>query len=107
MKHLGSIIMLLMVFSTASALDHALTLDNIYGPENKIKFSGEDLPRLKWGATGDYLIKSSDYENGLFIKVDPSSGTEINLVDKASLLESFSALPGFNDQDAEKALKEA
>lgn len=107
MKHFGSIIMLLMVFSTASAQDCALTLDDIYGPENKIKFSGEDLPRLKWGAPGDYLIKSSDYENGLFSKVDPSSGTETNLVDKASLLKSFAALPGFNDQDAEKALKEA
>ena len=107
MKHLGSIIMLLMVFSTASAQDRALTLDDIYGPENKVKFSGEDLPHLKWGAPGDYLIKSSDYQNGLFIKVDPSSGTETNLVDKASLLESFAALPGFNDQDAGKALKDA
>ena len=107
MKYLGSIIMLLMVFSTANGQNRILTLDDIYGPENKIEFGGENVPDLKWNASGDYLIKSADYEKGLFAKLDPATGSETNLVDKALLLESFTALPGFNDQDAEEALRKA
>ncbi len=107
MKHLGSIIMLLMVFSTAAGQNRILTLDDIYGPENKIEFGGENVPDLKWNASGDYLIKSADYEKGLFTKLDPATGRETNLVDKAILLESLTDLSGFNTQDAEAALKKA
>ncbi|MCK5793852.1 MAG: DPP IV N-terminal domain-containing protein, partial [Anaerolineales bacterium] len=97
-----------MVFQTAFAQDLSLSLDDIYGPESKIKFSGEDLPRLKWDSSGNHLIKSSDFENGLFEKLDLSSGAFINLVDRDIFLQSFIDLPGFGDQDAvKKTLKDA
>jgi dipeptidyl-peptidase 4 len=108
MKYLGSIIMVLMVFQTAFAQDLSLSLDDIYGPESKIKFSGEDLPRLKWDSSGNNLIKSSDFENGLVEKLDLSSGALINLVDRDLFLQSFIDLPGFGGQDAvKKILKDA
>jgi dipeptidyl-peptidase-4 len=107
MKHLGSIIMLLMTFSAAAGQDRILSLDDIYGAKNKIDFDGEDLPKIEWDKSGEYLIKTCDYEKGLFFRINPVDGTEENLVDRAVLLDSLAALPGFSVKDAEEALKKA
>ncbi len=99
--------MLLMISSAAVGQDRILSLDDIYGPENKIDFDGDDLPRLKWADSGKYLVSTRNYENGLFSRIDPVNGTETDLVDKQALLESLAASPGFNRRDAEEALKNA
>ena len=101
---------LLMVFSTAIAEKRILSLDDIYSPEKKIKFSGESPPNLTWSDSGDHLIKSGKYQDeieSLFARIDPSTGAETSLADKKYLLEALISLAGFDKPDAEKALKKA
>jgi len=107
MKYLGSFIMLLMLAANLYSGDRLLTLDDIYGPETAAGFSDDGIPSLEWGRTGDYLVRSGDYDHGIFARIDLSTGKETEMVNREALLESLQAIPGFSGDQAVEMLRQA
>lgn len=107
MKYLCSLIMLFMVLTGSCLADRELTLDAIYGVDNSVNFSGENPPRLSWSSSGETYIKSSDYEKGLYSRVDAHTGNETALIDTDLLCSAVAGLLEMKPGAAENILKKA
>jgi len=92
MKYLCSLIMLLMVVPGICFADRELTLDDIYGTDNSVNFSGENPPRLRWSSSGETFIRSSGYGEGVYTRVEAVSGKETILIDTDSLRSAVEGL---------------
>lgn len=105
MRYLFATIMLLVFFSNTEAGKRNLTLDSIYGPEDEIRFSGEEIPRLEWSESGEFLLKKTGFTDGLYTKIEAQSGDEESLVDPPVLSRSLEQLLDIDSKAAVELLE--
>ncbi len=107
MRLFCSIMMLLMVFANTEAGKRKLTLDDIYHPDSAVRFSGADVPRLEWSASGSHLLKKSGFNDGVFTSIEALTGKEDALVDTSSLPQSLADIQGIDREAAVELLRES
>jgi dipeptidyl-peptidase 4 len=88
------LVAILLLNPSASAQDKLLTLDDLYDPEKRVKFSGNPPPRLTWLDDRHYLQGAN--------KVNALTGEAAPFFDAAKMEAALAKLPGINAGDAKQ-----
>jgi dipeptidyl-peptidase-4 len=93
---------LLAAYSTASAQQELLTIDDIFDPVKKVNFNGT-TPTIRWLKDGThYLLTNEPSKQPRLVKVNAVTGEASPFVDSAKMAAAFMALGGITEQDAKQ-----
>ncbi len=91
-------------WSSASAQNRHLNLDEIYSPNAAVDFDGPSIRSRQWLRDGLHYLEKTG--NGRYNRVDARSGASEPLYDTSALEAGFEALPGFDAADTKTLLTE-
>jgi dipeptidyl-peptidase 4 len=98
-----SVAVWLVAVSSVAAQQKPLTLDDIYDPDKRIRFSGSPSPAISWIDSTHYAWPRSGSQGVEWTKVDVQTGAETPLFDAGRMESAFAALPGIARDDARRA----
>ena len=87
---------------------NALTLDDIYSPTSRVRFSGEPAPAFTWIDASHYAWPrqaAGDRGTVDWLKVDAATGSSVALFDASKTATAMAALPGVAAADALRLLR--
>jgi dipeptidyl-peptidase 4 len=105
MRRFSNLVGTLLLGCSFALLAHAqnklLTLDELYGPINRVNFSGNPVTGLTWLDGQSYLQRKTDSETGQaqLLKVNALTGQAVPLYDLAKAEAAFAKLPGLSRDD--------
>lgn len=97
----------LLVSGSGLAQQRALTIDEIYHPEQRVDFSGRTPSGLTWLSDTRYLQRERDPASRAtrLLSVDADTGTAEPLLDVEELETALAGLPGMSDSAARRAVR--
>ena len=97
----------LLASGSGLAQQRALTIDEIYDPEQRIDFSGRTPSGLTWLSDTRYLHSERDPTSSAtrLLSVDADTGDAEPLLDVEELETALAALPGMSDSVARRAAR--
>src|SRR4029453_15220919 len=98
-----SVAVWLVAVSSVAAQQKPLTLDDIYDPDKRIRFSGNPSPAISWIDSTHYAWPRSGSQGVAWTKVKAQTVSEAPLFDAGKMESAFAALPGIARDDARRA----
>ena len=97
----------LLVSGSGLAQQRALTIDEIYHPEQRVDFSGRTPSGLTWLSDTRYLQRERDPASRAtrLLSVDADTGTAEPLLDVEELETALAGLPGMSASAARRAVR--
>ena len=97
----------LLVSGSGLAQQRALTIDEIYDPEQQVDFGGRTPSGLTWLSDTRYLQRERDPTSSAtqLLSVDADTGTAEPLLDIEELEYALAVLPGMSDSVARRAIR--
>ena len=100
---------LLLASGAGLAQQRALTVDEIYDPQQRVDFSGRTPSGLAWLSNTHYLERERERDPASraprLLSVDADTGTAEPLLDIAALEAALGAVPGMNAAAAGRAVR--
>ena len=97
----------LLLSGSSLAQQRALTIDEIYDPEQRVDFSGQTPSRLTWLSNTRYLQHERDSASRTtrLLSVDADTGAAVPLLDLEELETALAGVPGMSDAAARRAVR--
>ena len=97
----------LLLSGSSLAQQRALTIDDIYDPEQRVDFSGEPPSELTWLSNTHYLQHERDsaHRATRLLSVDADTGSIELLFDMQELETALARIPGMSNPTARRAVR--
>ena len=103
----GMALAVLLLAGSGLAQQQTLTIDEIYDPEQRVRFSGQTQSYLTWLSDTRYLQPEEDSASRAtrLLSVDADTGASEPLFDVAVLEEALARMPGMSAAEASRAAR--
>jgi dipeptidyl-peptidase-4 len=93
-------LVLLLTAPAASAQQQRLTLEDIYGPDKRLDFSGTQASDIGWLDDARYVVAKRRGRDREWQVADAATGRSNALFDTAAMSQKLAALPGVTREEA-------